>query len=40
MEKTNRLAELKKQLKEAVSMENYESAAGLRDSIRALEAEL
>ncbi len=39
-EKANRLAELKKQLKEAVSLENYESAAGLRDSIRALEAEL
>ena len=40
LEKAERLAGLKKQLKEAVSRENYESAAGLRDTIRALEAEL
>lgn len=40
LEKADRLAELKKQLREAVSSEQYESAAGLRDSIRALEAEL
>ena len=40
LEKTERLAGLKKQLKEAVSQENFESAAGLRDTIRALEAEL
>ncbi|MBQ9150812.1 MAG: UvrB/UvrC motif-containing protein [Clostridia bacterium] len=40
VEKTERLARLKKQLKEAVSNEQYESAAGLRDEIRALEAEL
>lgn len=37
-EKANRLAELKKQLKEAVSKENYEEAAALRDQIRGLEA--
>ena len=40
MEKVERLAKLKKQLKEAVVNEQYESAAGLRDEIRALEAEL
>ena len=40
LEKTERLTGLRKQLKEAVSQENYESAAGLRDTIRALEAEL
>ena len=40
LEKTERLAGLKKQLKDAVTQENYESAAGLRDTIRALEAEL
>ena len=39
-EKTARLARLKKQLKEAVSTEQYEAAAGLRDEIRGLEAEL
>ena len=39
LEKTARLSELKKQLKDAVACENYESAAGLRDQIRALEAE-
>ena len=39
-EREARLAGLKKQLKEAVAREDYESAAGLRDSIRALEAEL
>lgn len=39
-EKVERLAGLKKQLKEAVANEQYESAAGLRDEIRALEAEL
>ena len=40
LEKGERLAGLKRQLKEAVSQENYEAAAGLRDNIRALEAEL
>lgn len=40
MEKTERLAGLRKQLKEAVASEKYEAAAGLRDQIRALEAEL
>ena len=40
LEKTERLAGLKKQLKEAVAGEKYEMAAGLRDQIRALEAEL
>ena len=40
MEKTERLTELKKQLRESVTREDYESAAGLRDQIRALEAEL
>lgn len=40
LEKTERLIGLKKQLKEAVSNEDYESAAGFRDAIRALEAEL
>jgi protein arginine kinase activator len=40
LEKTERLLGLKKQLKEAVSCENYESAAGIRDQIRTLEAEL
>ena len=39
-ERAERLTEMKKQLKEAVSNENYESAAELRDAIRALEAEL
>ena len=39
-EKTARLAKLKKQLKEAVGAEQYEAAAGLRDQIRGLEAEL
>jgi protein arginine kinase activator len=39
LRKAERLAEMKKQLKEAVASENYESAAGLRDAIRALEAE-
>ena len=40
LEKAERLAGLKKQLREAVSQENYESAVGLRDTIRGLEAEL
>ena len=40
LERTERLSALKKQLKEAVLQEDYESAAGLRDSIRALEADL
>ena len=39
-EREARLTGLKKQLKDAVSREDYESAAGLRDQIRALEAEL
>ena len=39
-EKAERLVKLKKQLKEAVSNEQYESAAALRDKIRGLEAEL
>ena len=39
LRRAERLAEMKKQLKEAVASENYESAAGLRDTIRALEAE-
>lgn len=40
LEKAERLAGLKKQLKDAVSRENYETAVGLRDTIRGLEAEL
>lgn len=40
MEKAERLTGLKKRLKEAISDERYEAAAGLRDQIRALEAEL
>ena len=40
LEKAERLTGLKKQLKDAVSLENYETAAGLRDTIRSLEAEL
>ena len=40
LEKTARLSELKKQLRDAVACEDYESAVGLRDAIRALEAEL
>ena len=40
LEKTERLMGLKQQLKEAVNNEDYESAAGFRDAIRALEAEL
>lgn len=40
LEKTERLANLRKQLKDAVAQEKYETAAGLRDNIRALEAEL
>lgn len=40
LEKTERLTDLKKQLRDAVACENYESAVGLRDEIRALEAEL
>ena len=39
-ERMERLATLKKQLKDAVSVEHFEAAAGLRDQIRALEAEL
>jgi protein arginine kinase activator len=39
-ERETRLAGMRQQLKEAVSREDYESAAGLRDSIRRLEAEL
>lgn len=39
-EMTERLNRLKKQLKEAISTENFESAVGLRDEIRALEAKL
>lgn len=35
-----RVAALKKQLKEAVTSENYEAAVGLRDEIRALEARM
>lgn len=38
MEKLERLNSLKKQLKAAVAEEKYESAAELRDEIRALEA--
>ncbi len=40
METINRLAGLKKQLKEAVACEKFELAVGLRDEIRALEATL
>lgn len=40
MQKSEQVAQLKKKLREAVSGENYESAAGLRDEIRALEAQL
>ena len=40
MRKTERLAALKQQLKHAVQSEQYEAAVGLRDEIRALEAEL
>ena len=36
-EKENELKELKKQLKEAISNENFELAAELRDKVRALE---
>ena len=39
-EKAVRLTKLKKQLKDAVTNEQYEIAAGLRDQIRGLEAEL
>lgn len=39
-ERENRLAGMRRQLKEAVSREDYESAADLRDGIRRLEAEL
>ncbi len=35
-----RLTALKKQLKEAVTAENFEAAVGLRDEIRALEARM
>lgn len=40
METIERLAGLKKQLKEAVAGEKYEVAVGLRDEIRSLEATL
>ena len=40
LEKAERLAGLKKQLREAISKENYETAVGLRDTSRGLEAEL
>lgn len=36
-EKENELKELKKQLKEAIANENFESAANIRDKIRAME---
>ncbi len=39
-QKLEKLATLKKRLKEAVSAEKYENAAELRDQIRSLEAEL
>jgi protein arginine kinase activator len=39
-ERETRLAGMRRQLKEAVSREDYESAADLRDGIRRLEAEL
>jgi protein arginine kinase activator len=39
-ERETRLAGMRQQLKEAVSREDYESAADLRDGIRRLEAEL
>ena len=39
-EKAERLAMLKKQLKDAVSAEKYEAAVEFRDAIRALEAEM
>lgn len=39
-EKARRLVGLKKQLREAVAAERFEAAAELRDTIRALEAEL
>jgi protein-arginine kinase activator protein McsA len=35
-----RVATLRKRLKEAISTEQYENAAQLRDQIRSLEAEL
>jgi protein arginine kinase activator len=38
-ERSDRLESLKKQLAEAISTENFEKAAGLRDEIRALEKE-
>lgn len=38
-EKADRIAALKKQLKEAIGNENFEEAASLRDQIRGLEAE-
>ena len=39
-EKAERLVKLRKQLKDAVASEQYESAAALRDKIRGLETEL
>lgn len=39
-QKMERVATLRKRLKEAISTEQYENAAQLRDQIRALEAEL
>ena len=39
-ERVERLAERKRQLREAVDCEDFEKAAGLRDEIHALEAEL
>lgn len=39
-EKAERLAGLRKQLKEAIATERFEAAVDLRDAIRALEAEL
>ena len=39
-ERMERLTALKKQLKEAVTAENFEAAVGLRDEIRALEAHM
>ena len=40
VQKAEKLADLKKRLKEAVSTEKFEIAAELRDQIRSLEAEL
>ncbi len=39
-ERMERLAALKKQLQEAITAENFEAAVGLRDEIRAIEANM